>query len=91
MWACRWERQRYCLDSESFRPAGSPYSAERSAETSVAHGQTISLTNITTVKRCLDPSLPPGPTIWIGLADSPSGAYFIAGEPVLYAGLPNGL
>ena len=83
---CRWERQQYCLDAESFRPASGSQRADDSTGESGREttgtggsGQTISLGNITTVKRCLDPSLPPGATIWVGLADKPEGAFFTAG------------
>lgn len=40
----------------------------------------ITLRDITAVKRCSDPSLPPGQAFWLGLSSRPEGHYFVAGE-----------
>lgn len=67
------------LDSESLRPADdNSKDDEPSTSSSLPH---ISLVDITSVVRCLDPSLPVGHAFWVGLVSQPTGLYFVAGIP----------
>ena len=75
--SCRWEQQRYTLDADFFSPVDVP--EENGAAAEDDRFSRISLADVTSVKRCMDPSLPAGHAFWLGLVDRPTGLYFIAG------------
>jgi hypothetical protein len=41
-------------------------------------GPLVPLSDITTVRRCSDPSLPEGAALWLGLHSDPQGIYLVA-------------
>lgn len=80
--AIRWEQRRFVLDAESFRLDDKSASTSKRGEESPSFLPSIALQDVTSVKRCLDPSLPAGHAFWLGLSSRPQGLYFVVGKRV---------